>query len=221
MLDHLDDFVQALRRNAGRVLLSDWRGHPIIGARGEPAVEGDLFCSPCGGHRRMKIRPYTMPPEVYNILEQAGEFGENPRGRVSYEDPVEKKPVTAEALREALIPSLFVMNCVQCDASYTAIIHRGPGGASLAVLPSEAGGLKTKHTPTSVAYFLDQAQRSRSVGAFSAALAMYRAAMEQLLHEQGYTSGMLATKIGKLEQEIASQSAPRWASSHGGLNTSI
>lgn len=36
---------------------------------------------------------------------------------------------------------------------------------------------------------------------------MYRAALEQLLYEQGYTDGMLKKKIDDL---IADQKAPRW-----------
>ena len=59
---------------------------------------------------------------------------------------------------------------MQCDTEFTAVIHRGPTGPALAMLPSCFGGLTTPHTPDSVKYYLDQAQRCQSVGASSAAI---------------------------------------------------
>jgi hypothetical protein len=76
---------------------------------------------------------------------------------------------------------------------------------------SVAGGLATKFTPPSVAYYLDQGHKSHAIGANSAAIAMYRAALEQLLFEQGFTSGMLNQKIMALEAAITSGTAPAWA----------
>jgi hypothetical protein len=72
-------------------------------------------------------------------------------------------------------------------------------------LPSTYGGLSTPNTPPPVAYYLDQAHRARSVGALSAAAAMYRAALDQILFEQGFTEGTLGPKIGALEK-----ANPRW-----------
>jgi hypothetical protein len=51
-----------------------------------------------------------------------------------------------------------------------------------------------------VAYYLDQANRARSLAAFSAAAAMYRAALDQLLFHEGFEDGMLGKKISDLEK---------------------
>lgn len=87
----------------------------------------------------------------------------------------------------------------------------GQGGPELAVLQSCRGGLTTPQTPPAVAYYLDQAQRAQSVSARSAAVAMYRPALEHLLYEQGYKKGMLGTKLTDLEKDIAAGTAPKWA----------
>jgi hypothetical protein len=78
------------------------------------------------------------------------------------------------------------------------------------ILSSKEGGLATPHTPKSVAYYLDQAQRAHSVAANSAAVAMYRAALEHLLFEQGFTNGMLGQKLVALTKAIATGTAPSW-----------
>lgn len=108
-------------------------------------------------------------------------------------------------------PNLFVMTCVQCDTTFTALVYQGPEGMSLAVLPSTWGGLTTPHTPPGVAYYLDQAQRSKSVGANSAAVAMFRGALEHLLFDQGFKKGMCGQKLADLEAAIKASTAPKWA----------
>lgn len=68
------------------------------------------------------------------------------------------------------------------------------------------------HTrPPVFAYYLDQAHKSRSVVANSAAISMYRGALEQLLFEQGYETGMLGQKIAKLLDDIRKGAAQKWA----------
>lgn len=79
----------------------------------------------------------------------------------------------------------------------------------LAALPESYGGLATPNTPPPVAYYLDQAHRARSVGARSAAAAMYRAALEQVLFEQGFTEGTLGHKINAL---LDDDEPPVWVS---------
>ena len=101
-------------------------------------------------------------------------------------------------------PMLVTMTCVQCDTLFTGLVYVGPDGKNLAVLPSTYGGLTTPHTPTGVAYYLDQAQRSRSVGANSAAVTMFRAAFDHLLFEQGFQKGMCGQKLAELEASCKS-----------------
>ncbi len=60
-------------------------------------------------------------------------------------------------------------------------------------------------------YYLDQAYRAQSVGANSGAVAMFRAALDHLLFEQGYKSGMLGQRLAALEADIVAGTAPKWA----------
>jgi hypothetical protein len=108
-------------------------------------------------------------------------------------------------------PILATLHCVQCDTVFTAVLYQGPSGPALAVLPSTDGGLTTPHTPPGVGYYLDQAQRAQAVGANSAAIAMFRGALERLLFEQGFKAGMCGKKIADLEAAIKAKTAPNWA----------
>ena len=53
-----------------------------------------------------------------------------------------------------------------------------------------------------VAHYLDQAYRSRTRGAYTAAVAMYRAALEQFLHARGYAKGRLVDRIADAVNEL-------------------
>ena len=108
-------------------------------------------------------------------------------------------------------PVFATLHCVQCDTLFTAVLYSGPDGPALAVLPSTRGGLTTPHTPPGVAYYLDQAQRAHSIGANSAAVAMFRGALEHLLFEQGFKDGMCGKKLKDLEAAIKAGTAPKWA----------
>lgn len=109
------------------------------------------------------------------------------------------------------LPILSTLQCVQCDTNFTAVLYQGPEGTSLAVLPSTYGGLTTPHTPKGVAYYLDQAQRAKAVGANSAAVTMFRGALEHLLFEQGFQKGMCGQKLSDLEAAVKAGKAPKWA----------
>jgi hypothetical protein len=104
-------------------------------------------------------------------------------------------------------PAAYSAVCLQCEHAYLLVVHGGPDGLELAALPSSYGGLATPKTPKAVAYYLDQANRARSIGALSAAAAMYRAALDQLLFHEGFEKGTLGVKIGDLE---AADPPPQW-----------
>lgn len=108
-------------------------------------------------------------------------------------------------------PVLYEMTCLQCSTWATVTVYNGPTGVETAIHWPKLAGLSTPNTPDSVAYYLDQAGRCDGAGANSAAAAMYRAALEHLLYEQGYTSGMLHAKIEALVEEIEDGNAPKWA----------
>lgn len=150
---------------------------------------GDLYCPVCGGPRRVTV--VVLYPRSSGGLYVAER--------------------SVEEIAKQIEPGLFVLQCLQCHTLFTALLFEGPRGYELAIFPAVAGGLATSHTPEGVAYYLDQAQRAQNVGANSAAVAMYRAALEQLLYEQGYTVRMLGPKIAALEQAIKEETAPRWA----------
>lgn len=165
-------------------------GYEQLGAvlgKGQTFRAGDLYCPGCGGLRKMFITPIYVP-----------------RGQLDYGSH-------AEPVAKQLTPALFRMRCVQDDTQFTALLYPGAKGPQLAVLPTALGGMSTPHTPRGVAYYLDQAHRSRSVTAYSGAIAMYRGALEHLLFEQGYTVRMIGPKLAKLEADIAAGTAPAWA----------
>src|SRR5262249_47368769 len=136
-------------------------------------------------------------------------------GSLSY--PLAPKYVRAKTGRQTLYAhelarSLLVYSCTQCDTRFTAVVYEGrPGEPHLAIFPRVPGGLTTPHTPANVSYYLDQAQRARSVTAYSAAICMYRAALEQLMFDKGFTRGMLDAKIKELEGQISGGNPPSWA----------
>jgi hypothetical protein len=108
-------------------------------------------------------------------------------------------------------PILGILTCGECSTTFTAVLYAGPEAQALAVLPSTHGGLTTPHTPTAVSYYLDQAQRSHSVGANSAAVAMFRGALDQLFFEQGFKDGTCGKKLRDLEAAVKENKAPKWA----------
>jgi uncharacterized protein DUF4145 len=144
---------------------------------------GNLHCTRCGGPRRVHISKVAAPLVGGGVMPN----------------------------RKNLAPSMFLLKCVQCDNEWTAAIHTGPQGIELALFDSGQGGLTTPHTPQSVGYYLDQAARAQSVSANSAAIAMFRAALDHLFFEQGYTSGMLGKRIETLEKDITAGTGPGWA----------
>lgn len=149
---------------------------------------GNLYCPQCSKIMRMSIKPHGMT-------------------KVSRPSFLSGPPKFADLI----IPSLYLIRCLQCDTEFTALIYNGTSGVSLVILPTCNGGLRTHHTPEGVAYYLDQAYRSQSVGANSAATAMYRAALDNLLFERGYKHRMLGPKINALQADIDSNKAPKWA----------
>jgi hypothetical protein len=116
------------------------------------------------------------------------------------------KRIAAQASNDPS-PALFMAACLECRSRLTLVVYKGPSGTQLVALPEVYGGLSTPHTPAGVSYYLDQAERAKSVGALSAAVVMYRAALEQLLHEQGVEGGMLGSRLETLEK---TDTPPAW-----------
>lgn len=152
-----------------------------------------MYCPGCQGVRRMLVFPTFCPPLDVTQL-YPGEW--------SLDYDLDLGP--------QLVPSLFSYKCGECESEFQAVVYQSPSGPDLAVLPSVGGGVSSEHCPDGVAYYLEQAQRAHSVGARSAAVAMYRGALEQFLFQQGYKDGPLARKIADLDAAIAAGTAPKW-----------
>jgi Domain of unknown function (DUF4145) len=177
-LTQISDLLQALN--------SDGKPNQRVGVA-LPAALGQFngtFCPSCGAERRMTLTGWHWPGDT----EDTAPFD------YSFDDP-----------RSG--PALFHARCLQCQKGITILVAHGPDGPEVVALPSTYGGLSTSNTPKPVAFYLDQAQRCQSVGALSGTVAMYRAALEQLLFDQGYEDGMLKRKIDDL---IGDEEPPRW-----------
>jgi hypothetical protein len=116
-------------------------------------------------------------------------------------------PSVSETAIKRPLPSLFIALCLQCESRLSLVVYPGPEGVRLVALPEAYGGLSTSNTPDGVKYYLDQAERANSVGALSAAIVMYRSALEHLLHEQGFTDGMVGKRLEALEKTA---NPPSW-----------
>jgi hypothetical protein len=159
----------------------------------------------------MDLHVLYVPPKPEGIKLPRREIPFPAGGTLPIEDTDTSKREVLKFVAPQVIPMLFTLTCLQCDAHSTGLLYLGPQGPSLAILSGTLGGLTTPRTPAGVGYYLDQAYRAHGIGAYSAAVAMYRAALEQLLYEQGYQSGMLAAKIKKLEEDTSAGNAPKWA----------
>ena len=165
------------------------------------AIVTGTHCPQCGDDRRLVLSALLWtnrwtPQKIHR--RQLGVVLEGQGGV----PPLSEYPADSEP-----DPAVYSAVCLQCEHVYLLVVHSGPDGLELAALPSSYGGLATPKTPDPVAYYLDQANRARSVGALSAAAAMYRAALDQLLFHEGYEKGTLGVKIRELE---AADPAPSW-----------
>ena len=164
--------------------------------KGAPTARRELgewdgtYCPKCGDTRRMSLFALEWAERW-----EEGTIPQFPAGQIIA--PASKDPS----------PSLFVAVCVQCKSKLTLVVYPGPRGTQLVALPETYGGLSTPNTPDGVSYYLDQAERSKSVGALSAAIVMYRSALEHLLHDQGFTEGMVGQRLKALEE---SSDPPAW-----------
>jgi Domain of unknown function (DUF4145) len=187
LLDNAEDFIAALEAKEEIFERdSSW-------AFSDPE---DVYCPVCGGPRRASMR-----------LLYWRKLSDKEKIVLAVEDPTYNE----RGIAERFGPIVALMTCLQCRSESTALLFEGPNGYELAVFPKVHGGLSTPHTPKAVAYYLDQAKRAQSVGANTAAVAMYRSALEHLLFDEGYKDRMLGPKIAALLREIEAGTAKQWA----------
>ncbi|WP_147468432.1 hypothetical protein [Corallococcus interemptor] len=198
-LNTLDGLRRAIAGNIDVLRLDD-----------ETATVGNLYCPRCSAERRVTLK-------VLHHRERLNEPLTVPARRSVTGPPVAPAPLTQEErfamflrrLEAGMSPFLFTYSCLQCECLFTGVVYDGPDGEGLALFPKTPGGIATTHTPKAVAYYLDQAARCQSVGALSAAMAMYRASLEHILGLAGY-KGMLHAKVQALVAAIDNKSAPDW-----------
>jgi len=107
-------------------------------------------------------------------------------------------------------PSLVRLDCVNCTNLFYALLYKNQDGPELVIFSVRGGGVSTPNTPVLVRYYLEQAYRAQAASAYSAALTMYRGALEQLLADKGF-KGKLQTKMTELTKKIENGSSPIWA----------
>jgi hypothetical protein len=186
MIDSLNGFLDFIKNYKGQIKAIKEFGGEEIDTRELQSFTDELFCPKCGDARRCNVICLTWN-NSYSINSKTRE--------IRFEE----------------LPYLFKATCLQCGSETLLLIYNGPTGIELAVLHNTYSGCITPNSPVEVKYYIDQAYRSRSVGAISAAMAMYRSALEWLLYDQGFTDGMLGKKIGDLEKSINEKTAPKWA----------
>jgi len=207
-LDHLPDLIKELEQIVRRRVIE-----PI------EFVAGNMYCPVCLEYMRMKIKLLTRHSRLINdiidfqkvqslappIEEKKFWFFGLFKGKAK----VKLEPASPQfASNEP--PAVLIYTCVQCETRFSVVIHHDMSGPTIAVLPNCHGGLSTPHTPPDVAYFVDQASKACSIKANSAALAMFRAALHQLLEQQGFTEDRLPQKLAGLELAIKNGTAPAW-----------
>jgi hypothetical protein len=153
------------------------------------------YCTRCSGPRRMRLVAHD--DRCRNL---------NPRNLKRTRQMLEEMNANRDSLPFAIgiPPPVFTATCLQCQRQMSLIVDSGPP-TEIVVLGSRAAGLSTAHTPDGIAFYLEQAYRARTAGAYTAATAMYRAALEVFLHDQGYPSGTLAARI-----DAAVAASPDW-----------
>jgi hypothetical protein len=156
----------------------------LFDAPDSPLTDFRMHCPTCSGDRRVHV----------SLL--------FPVARKRHTNSAELLPLT-DPERKRATRVLLAVHCRDCHGDFTALRCGGPDGPAHIVIPTQHGGISTPNTHKAVRFYLDQAARAHSVGAFSAALSMYRAALEQLFWHHGKyrLKGTLGLKLAALEAD--------------------
>jgi hypothetical protein len=170
---------------------------PLAGPRAEAEV-GEFtgtHCPHCGESRRMRL-----------VARDDRCAGLNPREIRSTGLTLEEVQGKRDPLAYSIgwPPCVFTATCLQCQRALALVVYPGPP-PGLIVLGGAMRGVATQGTPPALAFYLEQAYRARAAGAYTAAAAMYRSALEQFLADQGLDARQLNDRI-----RLATEAAPRW-----------
>ena len=176
----------------------------------------EIYCPKCGDSRKYEFRVafdnsennrYAPPlpnNSVQSILTKCKEDYEGSDYK-KFKEYVYK----AIVLKRGRI--LITGKCLQCENDVNIIIYNENDEISMVKLFKCGSGVATKNTPYSVKYYLDEAYKCKTMGAYTGAVAMYRTALENLLYDNGYEKGTLADKIETFEKDKQNGNAKRWA----------
>jgi hypothetical protein len=197
-LENLTEFVNALASRGSDVAQTARLRRGL--SNDDPSHIGMLYCPICSGYSGMKLDTLyfesTVGKELYSELVKEDTLG---FGRTSRQKPLEYSD-----------PSLFRLSCVNCPNTFYVLVYKNETGPKLLNFSVRGGGVATPNTPPLVRYYLEQAYKAQSATAYSAALTMYRAALEQLLEDKGFNGG-LASKLNEFESKVVARTAPSWA----------
>lgn len=115
-----------------------------------------------------------------------------------------------EEYSKLLNGKIFQLTCLQCREITWLVTYKSCDGMKTMLLSEHNHSIATEHTPKAVKYYLDQAWKAKNAGANSSAVAMYRAALDNLLVHKGYKTGDLADKIQNLSTNINNRTAGSW-----------
>lgn len=105
------------------------------------------------------------------------------------------------------------VKCLQCQTEAIGLLKKSDNACDerLQLYWPIVANLATPRTPPAVAYYLEQASLCLSVRAYTAAVVMFRSALEHLLHQQNYQKGMLGNRLNALLCDVEAEKAPKWA----------
>ncbi|MHA6530196.1 DUF4145 domain-containing protein [Paenibacillus sp. BAC0078] len=168
-------------------------------------MKEEIHCSMCGDARKNEIQPLSLNNNFNDRYFEQLQISLRQKKQYYQRSFI-------ETVYTMLFPSFWKCRCLQCDSISYIVLYKGPRSFELLILPSSEGGITTPNTPKNVSFYLDQANRAHIMGASSAAMAMYRTAIEQILVGEGYTVRMLGPKIQNLIKDIENSTGPKWAS---------
>ena len=114
--------------------------------------------------------------------------------------PVCKENRFGKILRLSFERTIFSHICRQCGSETFVIRHNIDGKETLSFVYSTKLGYSSSYVVDSVNYYMGQAFISKTAGAYSSSMAMYRAALECILFDQGFKNGNLFNKIKEFEK---------------------
>ena len=100
---------------------------------------------------------------------------------------------------------IYKHTCAQCENEIFLIKHPVDGQSSLTFVYNAEIQYDWSCVPDGINYYMAQAFKSRSVGANSAAMAMYRSALEWLLFSLGFKEKDLNIRIDQFEESEYSE----------------